>query len=142
VPRPADYKTPPRGTSFSPITPPAQGATEPNINNTTALPTHQPLQRPSPQNFQSYLSTADFPFSDDYNDAHEIFDFATLTDVQKEISPPPATQLAARSGPAKEAEKARAAEHEYMDSVRNFIANVKGLLILMRPLDGVRPGEG
>jgi hypothetical protein len=72
-----------------------------------------------------------------------MFNFPTPPDVQKEISPPPPpAQLASQSGPGTDAEKARAAEHEYMDYVRSVVANVKGLLILMRPLDGVRPGEG
>jgi hypothetical protein len=70
-----------------------------------------------------------------------MFDFPTPTDVQKEITPPPPAQLAAQTGPATDAERARVAEQEYMDSVKRVVAHVKGLLVLMRPLRGVEAGS-
>lgn len=143
-PRPAGYRTPPRGPSFSPITPP-QGVTESNSNtndsnNPNTAPPNQPLQPHSPQRFQAYLSSINF--DDDYHGQHAMFDFPTPTDVQKEISPPPPpSQLPAQSGPGTEAEKARVAEQEYMDSVKIVVAHVKGLLVLMRPFRGVEAGS-
>jgi hypothetical protein len=55
VPRPADYKTPPRGPSFSPITPPAHPAAEATNDATNAAPSHPPLQheaKPAPTEAQ------------------------------------------------------------------------------------------
>lgn len=119
VPRPADYKTPPRGPSFSPITPP-----QPNNVSSSTVPPHPPLQYPDDQRFQSYLSSINF--NDDEN-PHSMFDLPTPTDVQREISPPP--QLASQSASAPEAPT----EQEYMASVRLVVENIESLVFLMLP---------
>ncbi|GAB7334142.1 hypothetical protein MBLNU13_g06213t1 [Cladosporium sp. NU13] len=95
VPRPADYKTPPHGPSFSPITPPqaiAKNNTNSNNDSPNTASLRPPLQHPDDQRFQNYLSSINFNFNDD--GLHSMFNFPTPTELQEETSPPP--QLASQ----------------------------------------------
>jgi len=128
TPRPADYKTPPRGPSFSPITPP-QAVAETNNNsnsnsNSNIAQPHPPLQYPDDQRFRNYLSSINF-------DANmlSMFNFPTPTDVQEEISPRP--RLASQA-PVPAPASALAAQ-KYMDSVRLVVENIVALVFLMLP---------
>jgi len=144
APRPSAYKTPPRGPSFSPITPPKQTITETNTNNNTnpnpnTTPPHPPLQYSSPRRFRSQVSTIDFD-SFNYDDLESMFEFPAPTEVQKELSPPlPPAQLAAQPGSAT---STALAEQEYMASAKRVVANFKALVYLMRPLSQGRSREG
>ena len=124
APRPADYKTPPRGPSFSPITPPQVVAD----TNSNAAPPHPPLQYPSAQRFQSYLSSIDFSFNDGFG-PHSMFAFPTPTDVQEETPPPP--RLASQA--LVPAAGTSLAEQGYMNSVRIVMENIGALVFLMLP---------
>ena len=141
APRLADYKIPPRGPSFLPITPPQQDVAETNSNNNlnpNTAPPHPPLQYDNPQRFRSYVSSINFD-SFNYDDMESIFDFPTPTDVQNELSPPPPPpQLAAQPGSAT---GTALAEQEYIASVKSVVANLKALVYLMRPLPQARSRE-
>ena len=134
APRPADYKTPPRGPSFSPVTPPPWAIAETNSNshnnnnNYNPIPPHAPLQYPNDQRFQTYISSINFTDDHDH-DPHSIFNSRTPTAVQEEVSPPP--QLASQAPDP--ATSAALTEQEYTDSVKLVVENITSLVFLMVP---------
>jgi hypothetical protein len=126
---PADYKTPPHGPSFTPITPPAHPASETKNNTSSTDPSHPPLEHDDEKRFRKHVSS--IPFED--NDSMlSMFETPAPTEAQEENTLPEVVSEQAATATSVE---------EYMANAKRIKKNLDALVSLLRPRPKPGPDE-